>query len=154
MKKFCMNIIARYIALFFFIANLFASFLPMGSLGTSHLLNGRFNQVPENTVAIIPISEENFISSSGAVSKLRNIQSSAARFIPEANRTVFPGLESEKTYPLHNSFFNSPVICYKFSLSTYTAEGWSSPYPLNIHTTKSMPEAEIRSWNEERLSPG
>jgi len=118
-----MNIISRHITFLFFIVHLFTSSLPVGSLRISELPKDELNQSPENTLAIIPISEENFILSSGAVSKLRNIQSSSARFTPEAIITNFSDLESEKTYPLHNSFFNSPFICYKFSFSIYTAEG-------------------------------
>lgn len=118
-----MNNIYRHITFLLFVVHLFISSMPIGSLGTNQSLEDALTQPPDNSLAIMPIPEESFILSSSAVSKLKNIHSSPARFIPQASRLTFPGLESERTYPLHNIFFNFPFICYKFSLSAYTAAG-------------------------------
>jgi hypothetical protein len=95
----------------------------MDSMVPNQLVANELNQTPENTLAFIAISNDDFVLISNGMNKLKNIQSSLARIIPDANRVGFPGLEREKTYPSHNLFFNFPLICYKISLSAYTATG-------------------------------
>lgn len=118
-----MNIFLRHITFLFFIAHLLISSAPTGSLAANPLPDDQLNQTSGNPLAIIPVSEDNFILSSGTAGKLKNIQSAPASFIPQAALISSSNLESKRTYPLHNLFFNFPFVCYKFSISAYTGIG-------------------------------
>ena len=98
-------------------------YLPLQSLiATPSLLSNPANLTDETLMIVTGFEKEGILNSLN-LEKFRNTCAALSKGFLVDFSALSPEIENIKTYTQHNPYFYFPIVSYKFSPSTYTAEG-------------------------------